>query len=136
MEIKVNIGDPKTGKTYKRAVAEDDAKLFFGKKLGDTLKGELLEAPGYEFTLAGGSDYCGFPMRADVEGTLRKKILAVGGVGIRTNDRDGRRIRKTVAGNTVDANTAQMNLRISKYGPAPLEAPAAEPAAEGAAAEE
>jgi small subunit ribosomal protein S6e len=126
MEIKVNIGDAKTGKTYKRTIAEDDAKLFFGKKIGDTLKGELIQAPGYEFVLAGGSDYCGFPMRRDVDGSLRKRILITSGVGLRTNPRAGRRVRKTVAGNTVFANTAQLNLKITKYGSQPLEAPAAE----------
>jgi small subunit ribosomal protein S6e len=123
MEIKVNIGDPKTGKTYKKTVAEDDAKIFFGKKLGDSIKGELLQAPGYEFTLVGGSDYCGFPMRRDVEGTLRKRVLIVEGVGLRAN-REGRRVRKAVAGNTVYARTAQMNLKVMKHGAQPLEAAA------------
>jgi small subunit ribosomal protein S6e len=129
MEIKVNIGDPKTGKTYKKTVAEDDSKLFFGKKLGDTIKGELLQAPGYEFTLVGGSDYCGFPMRRDVEGTLRKRILIVKGTGLRKN-RAGRRVRKAVAGNTVFARTAQMNLKVTKHGSAPLEAAEEAPATE------
>ncbi len=130
MEIKVNIGDTKTGKTVRKTIAEDDAKLFFGKKLGDTLKGELLQAPGYEFLIAGGSDYCGFPMRRDVEGTLRKRILIVSGTGLREN-REGRRVRKTVAGNTVFARTAQLNLKVVKYGTHSLE-PAAEAAAESA----
>jgi small subunit ribosomal protein S6e len=124
MEIKVNIGDPKTGKTFKKTIAEDDAKLFFGKKIGDSIKGELLQAPGYEFQLAGGSDYCGFPMRSDVEGTLRKRILIVKGIGLRTN-RAGRRVRKAVAGNTVYTRTAQINLKVTKAGAQPLEAPAA-----------
>ena len=129
MEIKVNIGDPKAGKTYQRTIAEDDSKIFFGKKVGDTLKGELLQLPGYEFTIAGGSDYCGFPMRKDVEGTLRKRILLVAGIGLRKN-REGRRVRKTVAGNTVFARTAQLNLKVKKHGAEPLGAPAAEAAAE------
>jgi small subunit ribosomal protein S6e len=126
MEIKINIGDPKAGKTYQRTVAEDDAKIYFGKKVGDSLKGELLGLPGYEFTIAGGSDYCGFPMRKDVEGTLRKRILIVAGIGLRKN-RDGRRVRKTVAGNTIYARTAQLNLKVVKHGSQPLggaEAPA------------
>jgi small subunit ribosomal protein S6e len=119
MEIKVNIGDPKAGKTYQRTIPEDDAKVYFGKKLGDTLKGELLGLPGYEFTIAGGSDYCGFPMRKDVEGTLRKRILLVSGIGLRKN-REGRRVRKAVAGNTIYARTAQLNLKVTKHGSQPL----------------
>ena len=31
--------------------------------------------------ITGGSDNCGFPMRADVHGTGRKRILGVKGVG-------------------------------------------------------
>lgn len=129
MEIKVNIGDPKTGKTYKKVISEDDAKLFFNKKIGDTIKGEMLDAPGYEFTIVGGSDYGGFPMRKDVEGTLRKRILLVSGIGLRHNHH-GRRVRKSVAGNTVFAKTAQLNLKVQKHGQGPLEAPAQEAAAE------
>lgn len=120
MELRVNIGDPKAGKTYKKIVSEDDAKIFFSKKIGETIKGELLHLPGYELLLCGGSDYCGFPMRNDVSGTLRKKILLVSGIGLRKN-REGRRVRKTVAGNTVYARTAQINLKVTKYGPAPIE---------------
>lgn len=126
MEIKVNIGDPKAGKTFQRTIADDDSKIFFGKKVGDKLKGELLQLPGYEFSIVGGSDYCGFPMRKDVEGTLRKRILIVSGIGLRKN-REGRRVRKTVAGNTVFARTAQLNLKVIKHGAEPLggaEAPA------------
>jgi len=128
MEIKVNIGDPKSGKTFHRTIAEDDSKTFFGKRIGDTLKGELINAPGYEFTITGGSDYCGFPMRRDVDGTLRKRILLASGIGLRTQ-RQGCRIRKNVAANTVYARTAQLNLRVSKHGHESLgPAPAAEQA--------
>ena len=129
MEIKVNIGDPKSGKTFQRTIAEDDSKTFFGKRIGDAIKGELIGAPGYEFTITGGSDYCGFPMRRDVEGTLRKRILLASGVGLRTQ-RQGCRMRKTVAANTVYARTAQLNLRVTKHGKESLgPAPAAEQAA-------
>lgn len=131
MEIKVNIGDPKVGKTVQKTISEDDSKIFFGKKIGDTIKGELLQAPGYEFKLTGGSDYCGFPMRRDVEGTLRRRILITGGVGLRPT-RDGRRTRKNVAGNTIYARTAQLNLCVTKHGNAPLEAPVATDNAEAA----
>jgi small subunit ribosomal protein S6e len=132
MEIKINIGDPKTTKTYQRTVSEDDAKILFGKKIGEKLKGELVGLAGYEFTIAGGSDYCGFPMRKDVEGTLRKRVLMVSGIGLRKN-REGRRVRKSVAGNTIFARTAQLNLKVTKHGAQPLGG--AEAPAEGAAAE-
>ncbi len=125
MEIKVNIGDPKSGRTFQRTISEDDSKTFFGKRIGDTIKGELINAAGYEFKIMGGSDYCGFPMRRDVDGTLRKRILLASGIGLRTQ-RQGCRVRKTVAANTVFARTAQLNVRVTKHGqellgPAPAE---------------
>jgi small subunit ribosomal protein S6e len=114
-EFKLNISDPKTGKTYKRDVKDDQAKVFLHKKIGDKLSGDGCGFAGYEFEITGGSDYCGFPMRRDVLGSARKKILIVKGVGIRKN-RKGRRVRKTVAGNTVFSKTSQINLKILKYG--------------------
>jgi len=43
----------------------------------------------------------------------------VSGVGIRKNRR-GRKVRKTVAGNTIYTKTAQINLKILKHGSKPL----------------
>ena len=92
MEFKVNIGDQKTGKTAKQVITGDQTKPFLNKKIGDHIKGDDIGFPGYEFEMTGGSDYCGFPMRKDVIGIARKKILMVKGVGIRKNV-PGRKIR-------------------------------------------
>ncbi len=120
MEFKINIGDPKTGKTYKKELKDDDTKPLLGIKIGDTIKGEVLDLTGYEFAITGGSDAFGFPMRKDVEGNNRKKVLITGGVGMRPK-RNGQRLRKTVAGNTINEKTAQINMSILKYGKAPLD---------------
>jgi small subunit ribosomal protein S6e len=130
MEFKINIGDPKTGKTHKKVFKDDECTPLLNKKLRQTVTGDSLGMPGYEFTITGGSDFCGFPMRSDVEGSARKKVLLVDGVGFR-NDRKGFRRRKTVAGNTIYAKTAQINLSILKHGKEPL----AEAKAEGAEGE-
>ena len=115
MEFKVNIGDPKTGKTVQKVVSVDHAQALLKKKIGEKISGDAIGFPGYEFEITGGSDYCGFPMRRDVRGSARKKVLIVSGVGIRQNVR-GRKIRKTVAGNTVYSKTAQINLKVLKQG--------------------
>ncbi len=116
VELRIVISDPKTGKSVQRIVKEENVKPFFGLRLGDKVRGELLDLTGYEFMLTGGSDESGFPMRRDVEGIGKQRILATKGVGIRKNMRRGMRIRKTVAGNTVNNQTAQLNLRIEKAG--------------------
>ena len=132
-EHKLNIGDSKSKKTYKK-VTEDISSLY-GKKLGETINGELIDLNGYELEITGGSDASGFPMRKDVDGTARKRILIVGGVGMRNQKRKGIKLRKMVAGNTIYEKTSQINLKVTKWGKDPIEKPA-EPEGEAAPAEE
>lgn len=127
-EFKLVISDPKSGKSLQRDVKEDAANALLGKKIGEAFKGESIDLPGYEFIITGGSDASGFPMRWDVEGTGRKQITTVSGVGVKNKLRkpnpkkkgwrtiNGMRLKKTVAGNTVHAKTAQVNLKITKMG--------------------
>lgn len=119
MEIKIVLSNPKTGKSYQKILKDTEAKAFMGLKIGDTVRGEILNLPGYEFQITGGSDYAGFPMRSDVPGILRKRIYAVSGVGIRKKEK-GLKQRKTVAGNTIYEKTAQVNLKVIKEGKLPL----------------
>lgn len=126
-DIKVNIGDSKTKKTYNKTLTAETAQPFLGRKIGDVVKGDLLELPGYELQIVGGSDNSGFPMRRDVQGSAKKKILIVGGIGLRNTDRNGKKLRKTVAGNTIYEKTSQINLKVTKWGKGPIEAPTEAP---------
>lgn len=119
-EFKLSIGNPKTKKTYKKDVSGDEAKEFLSKKIGDKILGNKLGFTGYEFEVTGGSDASGFPMRKDVNGTARKKILITKSIGNRKG-RKGMRIRKSVAGNTIHSKTTQINLKVLKEGKTPLE---------------
>ncbi|OVE74513.1 30S ribosomal protein S6e [archaeon D22] len=134
VELKLVIAEPKSGKCKQVQLNEEQSKALFGKKIGETFKGEVIDMTGYEFEITGGSDFCGFAMRKDLPGTQRKRILAVKGVGIKPG-RDGERKRKNVAGNTIFEKTAQINMKVVKAGkedlfaepaPAEAEAPAAE----------
>jgi small subunit ribosomal protein S6e len=132
-EFKLVIGT-KDGKCVQKEVKETDADIFLNKKIGDKISGDACGLAGYEFEITGGSDHCGFPMRRDVSGLGRKRILAVAGIGLlnkkkkRGRDQKGKRTmkgmrsRKTVCGNTIHANTAQINLKVLKEGKAPLAA--------------
>ncbi len=124
MALKLNIGDPKTKTTYQIELDDASAPKLFGKKIGQTIKGELVDKPGYEFLITGGSDNAGFPMRNDNEGEQRKKILTTQGVGNRAH-RAGTRLRRTVSGNTIGAKTAQVNVKIAKHGSKPIKEEAA-----------
>ncbi len=116
--FKIVIGT-KDGKCVQKEVAEADAKTLIGKKIGDIIKGEIIGLTGYEFLITGGSDYAGFPMRSDIAGPGRKKVLAVEGIGIKKKS-EGQRQRKTVCGNTIHANTAQINVKVTVEGKTPI----------------
>ena len=120
--FKLVIGDPKTKKSYQREIIEPDSKKFIGMKLGETFKGELIDLNGYEFLITGGSDHCGFPLRKDVSGPIRKKITAVRGVGIGKPSK-GVKQKKTVFGNTIAETTAQINVKVVKEGKESLAKP-------------
>lgn len=120
-EIKVVLSNPKTGKSYQKVLKDEDSKRLMGLKIGDKLKGESIDLAGYEFEITGGSDFAGFPMRKDVQGIGRKKILATQGVGLRKKrNARGVKIRKSVASNTIYEKTAQVNMKVLKEGKMPL----------------
>lgn len=115
-EFKLVISDPKSGKSKQIQLSEENSKNLLGKKIKNTIKGESIDMPGYEFVITGGSDVAGFPMRNDINGTNRIKILSGKSVGIKKLRNKNDRIRKTVAGNTIYTKTAQINLKITKMG--------------------
>ncbi len=117
-EIKCVISDAKNGRSYQKAV---DDTPFIGKKIGEKISGSYIGLTGYELQITGGSDKSGFPMRQEIEGIGRKKILLKkGNVGARIKKK-GLILRKTIVGNTIGANTAQINLKIATYGSKSIE---------------
>jgi small subunit ribosomal protein S6e len=128
VEFKIVLSQ--NGKSKQIEVNEDVASNLIGKKLGEKVNGELFDLAGYEFEITGGSDSAGKPMRADLEGAVRKRILAVSGVGVHKK-LPGMRQRKLVSGNTIYEKTAQVNMKVVKAGKVSLfEEPKAEEASE------
>ncbi len=115
--INLVIGDTK-GKSYSKKL-EDNSSLA-GRKLGETIKGELVGLSGYEFKITGGSNDAGFPMRPEINLAGKKKIYARKGIGIKTKHK-GNFTRKTVAGNSVYQKTSQLNLAVVKQGKTSLD---------------
>lgn len=118
--FKLNIADPKTGKCFQKEVKDDEAAVFTGKKIKDSVTGDSFGMPGYEFSITGGSDYCGFPMRSGILG-VRKKIVLLGGVGFKGKDRrkrtrKGMKRRKTICGHKINDKITQINLKVEKAG--------------------
>lgn len=107
----------KNGKSYQKEF-ETLGKLL-NKKIGDEVSGDEFGLNGYELEITGGSDSDGFPMRKDVQGTQRKKVLIAGGVGFKPKNR-GERRKRSVRGNTVSTSINQVNTKIVKKGKKPV----------------
>ena len=112
MEFKIVVNDVKSGKSYQKVV---NSEVLIGKKLGDKLEGNIVGLKDFEFTITGGSDKAGFPMRKGLDTAGRKKILAGTSTGIKVKEK-GIRIRKSVRGSIISDQTAQINLKVEKYG--------------------
>lgn len=115
--VKFVVSDPKTRKAWQ---IERDASFLYGKRIGDKFDGSLIGLPGYVLEITGGSDKDGFPMRADLNGTVRKKLLLSSGPGYKPK-RKGVRKRKMVRGNTIAEDIAQINCKVIAYGDKSLE---------------
>lgn len=120
VEFKAVINDVKSGKSYQVPVAGHHANSLIGKKIGDVVDGIFVGLPSYKLTIRGGSDKDGLPMRSDLPGSRRKKILLTDSVGFNSPE-PGLRRRKNIRGNTVGPETVQINMIISQEGSKPIE---------------
>ncbi|MBI4182058.1 MAG: 30S ribosomal protein S6e [Candidatus Aenigmarchaeota archaeon] len=110
----VVISDPKGRKAYQRE-ADHAASGLLGKKVGEQVAGGAFGLEGYSLEVTGGSDKEGFPMRADIEGAARKRVLLSSGPGFHPA-RQGERQRKSVRGNTISPDIVQVNAKVVAYG--------------------
>ncbi len=117
-EFKAVISDPKDGKSYQAAVAGHHANSLIGKKIGEVIDGIFVGLPGYKLQITGGSDKDGFPMRKDLPGPRRKKLLISKSIGFNAQE-GGLRKKKNVRGNTIAPDTIQINFKITAHGMKP-----------------
>ncbi len=117
--MNVNISDPKTRKAYSKKV-EELPTAWSGQKLGAIVRLEAIGLDGFEGKITGGSDKEGFPLHPTLPGIGRKKIFSYRGVGVRSGEA-GERRRKSVRGNTLSRDLAQLNMVVTKTGSKKLE---------------
>jgi len=133
VEFKAIVNDVKTGKSYNRKVSGHHANSLIGKNIGEIVDGIFVGLPGYKLKITGGSDGNGTPMRSDLPGPKRRKLLLSDGLGFKERY-PGERKRVMVRGSTISSEIVQVNLAIVEYGPKSIEESFA-PAAEAAPAE-
>ncbi len=120
---KLVLSNPEDGKAKTIELDPKVFSLFIGKKIGDELDGSILGYQGYKIRITGGTDRDGFPMRPDVSGARRVRILLSGGIGFNPLEKPpskkkkrrqrrrkkGLRMRKSVRGNVISDAIAQIN---------------------------
>lgn len=112
-KFKLIISDPRTGKSEVKEIDGTRAVPFIGRRLGEQVDGSIAGETGRKLRITGGTDRDGFPMRADVLGGARTKVLLSKGVGFKAR-REGERRRKTVRGNVITEETVQINLKVEE----------------------
>lgn len=102
-------------KAYSKELNDQESTNFLNKKIKDKVSGNTFGFKNYEFEITGGSDKDGFPIRFDLPGSGRKKLLLSKGPGVKI-DRRGMRLRKMVRGNTISNDIKQINIKVVKEG--------------------
>ncbi|MEM2122033.1 MAG: 30S ribosomal protein S6e [Candidatus Bathyarchaeia archaeon] len=110
-KFKIVVSDPKEGKTQTIELEGPAAKPLVGRELGETIDGGILGLPKLKVKITGGTDKDGIPMRMDVHGGGKKKIILSGGIGFKPK-RKGERRRKLVRGRVVTEDTYLLNMVI------------------------
>ncbi len=120
-KLNISGGPSGSGKGLSKLIEIDEKKFRFdGMKIGETIKGGIIGFPNYEFIISGGSDSSGFPMRKDIHGPVKKRILfSKRGIGYKPQ-RKGEKKRKMVRGNEITSDMTLINLKVIKYGEAAL----------------
>ena len=110
----------KTGKSYNVTVSGHHANSLIGKSIGEVVDGIFVGLPGYKVKITGGSDGNGTPMRSDLPGTKRVKLLLSDSKGFHEKY-PGQRKRTAIRGSTVSAEIVQINMAVAEYGPKSIE---------------
>lgn len=114
-DFRIVVSDSKTAQAYQITVTGTAASKIIGKNIGDTISGDIAGLSGYTLKLTGGTDKDGFPIRPDLPGPARKKILVAGGVGFHPTH-DGERRRKAMRGREISSEVTQINTVVVEYG--------------------
>lgn len=110
-KFKVIVSDPEDGTSKVIELEEVRATPLIGRRIGETIDGTVVDMPAYKLLIRGGSDTDGVPMRPNVHGGGRRKVILSGGAGFKP-ERKGERKRKTVRGDIITEEIIQINTKI------------------------
>jgi len=110
-KFKVIVSDPETGKSSAFEVEGNRALPLIGRRIGETVDGSIIGLSGQKMLITGGSDKDGFPMRTDVHGGVKARVLLSGGTGFKPREK-GERERKMIRGDTITEDIVQINTKV------------------------
>ena len=113
--MKMVLSDRKIGKTAQLDIPKDNEVMLIGSKIGDVIEGNSAGLPGFKLKITGLSDNSGAPSRKEIDGTRKAKPLLSYGIGMRIREK-GYRSKRLIRGNTISADTSQINTVIEEYG--------------------
>ena len=105
------VSDPSTGKSQKVEIEDARMSPLVGKKIGEVVDGAVANMAGYKLKISGGTDKDGIPMRPDIHGSAKSRVILSGGVGYHPKA-EGERRRKVIRGNTLSSESKFINLTI------------------------
>ena len=105
------VSDPSTGKSQKVDIEDARMSPLVGKKIGEIIDGAVANMAGYKLKISGGTDKDGIPMRPDIHGSAKSRVILSGGVGYHPKA-EGERRRKVIRGNTLSSESKFINLTI------------------------
>ena len=107
--FKITISDVK-GKSIIKELKDTDANPLLGLTVGQETDASIVGLQG-KIKITGGSDKSGIPMRSDLLGGMRKRVLIAKGVGMQDTEK-GLRKRKLLRGNTISEEIYQINTKF------------------------
>jgi len=110
-KFKVIVSDPEAGKSSSFEVEGSRALPLIGRRIGETVDGSIIGLSGQKMLITGGSDKDGFPMRTDVHGGVKARVLLSGGTGFKPREK-GERERKMIRGDTITEDIVQINVKL------------------------
>jgi small subunit ribosomal protein S6e len=125
------VSNPTDGTSQRVEFDDQQLRALYGTRIGQVVEGAVAGMQGYKIKLTGGTDKDGIPMRPDVHGSAKARVILSGGVGYNPKN-SGEKKRKVVRGNTVSPETTFLNFTIveapkgrkkTKKEPAETEAP-------------
>jgi len=116
--FKLTVSDIK-GKSVTKELKDNDGNPLLGLQIGNETDAVIVGLKG-KLKITGGSDKSGIPMRSDIHGAARKRVLLTKGVGLQ-NAEIGQRVRKLMRGNTISEEIYQLNCKYD--GELPIETP-------------